>query len=264
MLQLLKVEWMKVRYYRTFWVLSILYLVSIFGVNYITYQIQASRPKKADVAINFLLGNPPFQFPDVWHTVSYMSSFLLFIPGLLMIISFTNEYSYKTHRQNIIDGWSRKEFILVKMALALVIAIVSTIAVFITAFLFGVFEGNSNISFDKVEFIGYFFVQALSYSAVALLFGLLFKRSGIAIGVFFLYVVVLENVLAGLMNRYLNNSGRFLPIETTDNLIPFPFFKAMVNQFRATTDPVLLLVISAAYLGLYFFICLRRFETDDL
>lgn len=265
MFQLLKVEWMKVKHYRTFWVLSILYLVSIFGVNYIAYLIQENiRPKKADLATSLILGNPAFQFPEVWQTVSYMSSFLLFIPGLLMIISFTNEYSYKTHRQNIIDGWSRKQYILVKMSLTLVIAIVSTIAVFITAFLFGLFEGASDVSFEKVQFVGYFFIQALSYSAVALLFGLLFKRSGIAIGVFFLYVFVLENVLAGLMNRYVYNSGRFLPIETTDNLIPFPFFKNVVNQFRATTDPTLLLVISAVYLALYFFICTRKFETDDL
>ncbi len=263
MLQLLKVEWMKVRYYRTFWVLSLLYLVSIFGVNYIAYLIQDARPRKNDMA-NMLIGNPPFQFPDVWQTVSYMSSFLLFIPGLLMIISFTNEYSYKTHRQNIIDGWSRRQFIFVKMALTLVIAIVSTIAVFITALLFGLFEGGSAFSFEKLEFVGYFFVQALSYSAVALLFGLLFKRSGIAIGVFFLYVVVLENMIAGLLNRYVNNIGRFLPIESTDNLIPFPFLRNIVNQFSETTDPLLLLGFAAVYLALYFFICMRKFETDDL
>ncbi len=263
MLQLLKVEWMKVKYYRTFWVLAILYLISIFGVNYVAYLIQDARPKDNNMA-NMLIGNPPFQFPEVWQSVSYMSSFLLFIPGLLMIISVTNEYSYKTHRQNIIDGWSRKQFILVKMLLTLVLAIVSTIAVFITALLFGLTEGGASFSFEKLEFVGYFFVQALSYAAVALLFSLLFKRSGIAIGVFFLYVIVLENMLAGLLNRYVNNSGRFLPIETTDNLIPFPFFRAVVNQFREPTDPLLLLALSAVYLALYFYICLRKFQTDDL
>ena len=263
MLQLLKVEWMKVKYYRTFWVLSLLYLVSIYGVNYIAYLIQDARPKKNDMA-NMLIGNPPFQFPEVWQTVSYMSSFLLFIPGLLIIISYTNEFSYKTHRQNIIDGWSRRQFILVKMALTVILAIVSTIAVFITAVAFGLYENASGFSFEQVEYIGYFFIEALSYSAVALLFGLLFKRSGIAIGVFFLYAVVLENMLAGLLNRYVYNIGRFLPLETTDNLIPFPFLRTVVNQFRTITSPVYLLIASAIYLGIYTFVCLRKFETDDL
>ncbi len=263
MLQLLKVEWMKVKHYRTFWLLSLLYLISIFGINYVAYLIQDARPRKNDMA-NMLIGNPPFQFPEVWATVSYMSGFLLFIPGLLIIISFTNEFSYKTHRQNIIDGWSRKQFISVKMVLTVILALISTALVFITAFLFGVFEGGSSISFEKVEYIGYFFVQALSYSAVALLFGLLFKRSGIAIGVFFLYAVVIENMIAGLLNRYVYNSGRFLPLESTDNLVPFPFLRNVVNQFRTITPPGYLMIAAVIYLVAYGFICLRKFERDDL
>ncbi len=263
MLQLLKVEWMKVKNYRTFWVLSILYLVSIFGVNYTTYRVQEARPKKSDMA-DMIIGNPPFQFPDVWHTVSYMSSWLLFLPGLLMIISFTNEYAYKTHRQNIIDGWSRMEFISVKIVLAIILAIVSTVAVFITAYLFGIAEGVTPVSFEKVEYIGYFFVQALSYSSAALLLALLFKRSGIAIGVYFLYTMFIENMLAGLLNKYADNVGRYMPLETTDNLIPFPFFKNIVGQFRASYNVPLLLTMSVVYLTLYYFITIKKFRTDDL
>jgi len=263
MLSLLKIEWIKVKHYRTFWLLSLLYLISLYGINFIAYRIQDARPKKNDMA-NLLIGNPPFQFPEVWKTVSYMSSFILFIPGLLIIISLTNEFSFKTHRQNIIDGWSRHEFIVVKMLLTLILAVVSTVAVFITAICFGLFERGSNFSIENIEFIGYFFVQAISYTAVGLLFGLLFKRSGIAIGVFFLYVVVLENMLAGLLNKYVYNSGRFLPIETTDNLIPFPFLRNIVNPYLTITDPLLLLVLSAVYLTIYYFICLKKFEVEDL
>jgi hypothetical protein len=263
MLHLLKIEWMKVKNYRTFWVLSGLYLISIYGANYIVYLIQDARPKKNDMA-NMLIGNPPFQFPDVWQTVSYVSSFLLFIPGLLIIISFTNEFSFKTHRQNIIDGWSRKEFIAVKMVLTLILALVSTLAVFITALSFGFYEGGHDISFEKIESIGYFFVQALSYSAVALLFSLLFKRAAIAVGVYFLYAFILENMLAGLLNRYVNNIGRFLPLESTDNLIPFPFLKNVVKQFTSETNVLLLLGVSAAYLVIYYVICMRKFQRDDL
>jgi hypothetical protein len=263
MLHLLKVEWMKVKNYRTFWVLSALYIISIYGVNYIVYQIQDGRPKKNDMA-NMIIGTPPFQFPEVWQSVSYVSSFLLFIPGLLMIISFTNEFSFKTHRQNIIDGWSRKQFIAVKMMLTLILALVSTLAVFITAFGFGLYEGGHEMSFEKVEYIGYFFVQALSYSAVALLFSLLFKRAAIAVGVYFLYAFILENMIAGLLNRYVYNIGRYLPLESTDNLIPFPFLRNVVKQFTTQVNPMILLGVSAAYLILYYVISLRKFETDDL
>jgi ABC-2 type transport system permease protein len=262
MLQLLKVEWMKVKNYRTFWVLSILYLISVYGANNIAYQIYQSRPKNNDMTKGII--GRPFDFPDVWHVVSYISSFLMFILGLLIIISFTNEYSYKTHRQNIIDGWSRKEFILVKSALTVIVAVVASIAVFIIALLFGLHENAASFTFEKIEFIGYFFIQAISYSSAALLFSLLFKRSGITIGVYFLYTLILENMLAGFLNHYADNIGRYLPLETTDNLIRVPVFKVIINQFTASYNTTALLIMSAIYLALYYFISFKKFEADDL
>lgn len=262
MLQLLKVEWLKVKNYRTFWVLSILYLVSVFGVNYIGYQFWDARPKNNPMS-KAIIGTP-FNFPDVWHFVSYTTSFLMFMLGLLIIISFTNEYSYKTHRQNIIDGWSRREFILVKSLLTLIVAFVASVAVFITALLFGLYENAASFTFEKIEFIGYFFIQAVSYCAAALLFSLLFKRSGITIGVYFLYTLILENMLAGFLNRYANNLGRYLPLETTDNLIRVPVFKVIINQLTRSYNTTALLAMAVVYLGLYYFLSFRKFESDDL
>ncbi len=262
MLKLLKIEWMKVKNYTTFWVLSILYLISIFGAAYISHLIYESRPKDDKGMTGAIIGKP-FDFPDVWHMVSYTSSFLMFMLGLLIIISITNEFSYKTHRQNVIDGWSRKEFILVKMLLTVVISLVATLAVFITAIIFGLQE-DAAFSFEKIEFIGYFFIQALSYSSAALLFSLLFKRSGITIGVYFLYSTIIENMLAGLLNKYVDNFGRYLPLETTDNLIRIPVFKMIVSQLTLSYNTEALLLMSLVYLGLYYFISYRKFETDDL
>jgi len=122
---------MKVKNYRTFWILSILYLVSLFAATYIFHTLWETRPRQQGMG-NAIMGTP-LDFPDIWHTVSWMSSWLMFIPGLLMIISVTNEYSFKTHRQNIIDGWSRTEFILVKIVLAFIISIISTLVVFLIA-----------------------------------------------------------------------------------------------------------------------------------
>src|SRR5215207_2039116 len=104
MLQRLGIEWMKLKNYRTFWILSGLYLLSIVGVNYIVFAISQKvfEDKKAKGLVQMAVGLP-YSFPDAWQWTSFVSSFLLFIPGLLMIISITNEFSYKTHRQNIID-----------------------------------------------------------------------------------------------------------------------------------------------------------------
>jgi ABC-2 type transport system permease protein len=189
----------------------------------------------------------------------------------MIITSVTNEYSYKTTRQNIIDGWSRLQFIQVKIALVVILALVSTIFVFLTALLFGIISGSS-FSFLKIEHISYYFIQAVSYSMVALLFSLLIKRSGLAIGAFFLYSLIIENAIGALINYYsrsgrsgikMNGLGDYLPLNTVDYLIPFPFFRNVV-QFSTQPSIYLLLGFSAAYLALYYYISVRKFQKDDL
>ena len=265
MLNLLKIEWLKIKGYKTFWVLTILFLVSIVGVNYFVFYIKQGISQGSAQA-NVLIGSP-FDFPNVYHTVAYFSSFLLFIPGLMIITSITNEYSYKTHRQNIIDGWSRNEFINIKIVLILIIAALSTIFVFLTSVLFGKIAGSS-FSLGQIEYIGYYFIQALSYCMFALLIGVLIKRSGLSIGLFFLYSFIIENFVGAILNnmggvKSTNGPGDYLPLNTTDNLIPFPFFR---NIIRLGEPPSLyvLLLLSAVYLFIYYFISVKRFTTQDL
>jgi hypothetical protein len=256
---------MKLRPYRTFWVLSGLYLLSIFGANYIVYLIQQAiyQEKQAKGMAEMIIGTPPYAFPNVWHMTTYVSSFLLFVPGLIMIMFVSNEYSFKTHRQNIIDGWSRHQFITVKLLMAVIGALLSTLMVFLTALFFGLIH-DEPFSTDKMIYLVYFFIQALSYSLVALLFALLLRRGALAIGLFFLYAVVLENALAGLMNHYLNYSGRYLPLESSDNLIPFPLLQEVQNKMMRPINTTAVLVAVFIYLGLYVFFSYIKFETDDL
>jgi len=266
MLNLLKVEWLKIKGYRTFWVLTILFVISIFGINYSAYYVKQVAVQ-SNKQVNFILG-APFSFPNVWHTVSYFSSFLLFIPGLMIITSITNEFNYKTTRQNIIDGWSRHQFIGVKIALVVSLSLIAAFFVFLTALIFGFISGDA-FSLLKIEFIGYYFIQALSYSMVALLFGLIIKRPGLAIGVFFLYSFIIENMVGAFLSWYSRNNqtmtglGDYLPLNTADSLIPFPFFR---NVIRFGTQPSIyvLLGLSAAYLALYYFIATKKFQRDDL
>ena len=265
MLHLLKIEWLKLKNYRTFWILTVLYTISIVGINFIVFKIEEHifAEKQSKGVAELLIGDRPYSFPTVWHMTSYVSSFLMFLPGLLMIIFITNEYSYKTHRQNIIDGWSRSQFISVKIVLALLYAILSTVAVAITAIIFG-FQLPNEFSLDKIQYLGYFFIQALSYGLAAVLIAVLVKRGGLSIGIYFLYVVVLENVLKLLMNRYLNDTGRFLPLQTTDELIPLPIFENIQRQIIDPPNYPTLLTAAGIYIVLYLFLINRRFLRSDL
>jgi hypothetical protein len=265
MIGLLKIDWMKLKNYRTFWILSVLYLVSIFGINYISYRIQQHiyEQRATKGAAEMIVGARPYAYPLVWQMTSYMSSFLLFVPGLMIIIFITNEYSFKTHRQNIIDGWSRSNFISVKIVETVIFAFISTVMVFLTSIIFGNMDDKA-FSWQNVHFIGYFFLQALSYGLFALLFAILFRRGGLAIGVFFLYAVVLENLLAGLLNKYAGNIGRYLPLESSDNLIPLPIFWQVQNQLIKPQNIPALLVAVGIYLIIYVTFIHRKFLRDDL
>ncbi len=263
MLHLLKIEWLKLKNYRTFWILSVLFIISLYGVNHIAYEIQLNAFARAPIA-QAMVGAPPFQFPGVWNTVVWISGFLLFFPGLIIIILMTNEFSYKTHRQNIIDGLSRTQFIYVKMMLCVLIALISTIVVFIVALVFGITEGHANISFQNMQYLGLFFIETLSYTSLALVIATLFRRSGIAIGVYFLYAEIIDQLLSSLCSHYFNNIGRYFPLESNDNLIPLPLFRNIKDRIIEPVNVYYMLITAAIYLCLYFFICRRRFQTADL
>src|SRR5580704_1643184 len=112
MIRLLKIEWMKVKNYRTFWILLLITIVSMPAFNYTVYDLtNNSFPK---VRGKNILGSP-FGFPEVWQTVAWNSALLLLIPAVFVITLTTNEFTYRTHRQNIIDGWGRNQFINVKL-----------------------------------------------------------------------------------------------------------------------------------------------------
>ena len=158
---------------------------------------------------------------------------------------------------------SLKQFISVKLFLALIVAFASTIMVFITAMSFGLSSGSSFDS-ENIHYLGYFFIQTLSYTMVALIFSILFKRGALAIGVFFLYSLVLENLIAKPLSHYFNDAGRFFPLESTDTLIPLPVFENVQRQLSDPPNYSLFLVVAIVYLAIYTFIAVKKFESDDL
>jgi len=123
-----RTEWLKIKNYPGFWLLLGLTVLSYPGINYLFYTIYKAQAAKQDTAgmlVNMLVGNP-FTFPEVFRTVAYASSIFIFIPAILIIMLITNEYTYKTHRQNIIDGWSRQQFMLGKFIDVVIITLMIT------------------------------------------------------------------------------------------------------------------------------------------
>lgn len=253
--------------YRTFWILLAITIVSIPGINYMLYDLMDNSFPKSKGA-NMILGSP-FAFPDVWQTVTWNSTLLFIIPALLIITLTTNEFTFKTHRQNVIDGWSRQQFISVKLLEILLLAAFCTIIVLLTTLGFG-YIGNkveANISvWQNSRFILFYFVQILSYSMIAFLISMLIKRAGLSIGIFLIYMLV-ENIIVGILrNKYKIQGVNYMPEEVTDRLIPFPYAKAILARDTPNWEHLLpsLLIVAFLYLLVYVLVTGRRFLKSDL
>ena len=262
MVHLLKIEWLKVKNYKAFWIFTILYFFAILGINYTGYYVNELSVENLPQA-QILLGTP-YAFPKVWQTVGWMSSWLLYFPGILFIMLLTNEFNFKTHRQNIIDGWTRMQFVSVKFVFAILFAVVATFFNFLVALLFGSLTTGSSFGFEGMENVGYIFIQTVAYITFAMFLAVLFRRSGAAIAVFFLYGLIFEFIITMLINHKFNLSpaGYFLPLQVTDVMLPIPFGNKII--YDGAPDLWIMVIASLAYICGYFFFAMKKFTTDDL
>jgi len=126
MLRLLSIEFHKLKYNRASKTLSIIYfglLLSIALVTTIKIEFGDFKLHLADQGI--------FNFPYIWHFNTYMAAILKFFLLLVIVSMVSDEYSYKTLKQNLIDGLSKKEFILSKFYTVIAFSLISTVFVLV-------------------------------------------------------------------------------------------------------------------------------------
>jgi len=222
---LLKTEWLKIKKYPAFWWMLGIVSLSYPGMNYAIY-VNGYKDQLNDKTMGPILRllPDPFTFPDVWQTVAFISSLFVFLPSIVVIMFITNEYTYKTHRQNIIDGWSRNDFMMSKLIDVVIISLIVTILYIATAFVIGTVnsESGNRHFWEGTKYIGLFFLQLFSQLSLALLIALLVRKAFIALGIFLFYYFPLEPIFVQIAKKRANDIGEFLPLEISDRLIPFP------------------------------------------
>jgi ABC-2 type transport system permease protein len=263
MFHLLRIEWLKLRRYKAFWILLILSLVFSSGWNYFlaTTIRESKKNAAAKNPMAQILPNP-YQFPGTWQMVCYVNSYFLLTLGILMILLLTNEYNFRTNRQNIIDGLTRTQFAVSKLLIMLGLAILTTAVTFGTTIFVGKeISGSTDGQWENSYLISYFFVQSIMYMLVALLIAMLVKRSGLAIGLYF-FLMVADSILGGVLNKYVHPAGYFLPIDGTDNLIPNPVRKFVPDTDRPRDN--IIVSFSVGYILLFIFLFINYFRKADL
>ena len=157
MIRLLKIEWLKLRGYRAFWILAGLYALSLTGVLVGTKLfVDMVAEKGGDlgrIAVEFV--PMLFKFPDIWPNLAYIAGYLNVIPAFLMVIVTGNEFSFRTARQNVIDGMSRGEFLASKLLAAGALAVVSTLLFSLIVVLMGTMSGGGSSPIMGIEAAGY-------------------------------------------------------------------------------------------------------------
>lgn len=178
-----------------------------------------------------------FNFPYIWHFNTYVAAWLKFFLAIVIVSMMANEYSYGTLKQNLIDGLSKKEFILSKFLTVVLFALCSTVFVFVMSLILG-FSFSSytelDVVFMNLDYLLAFFVKLVGFFSFCLFLGILVKRSAFALG-FLLVWSIIEGVIKGLLVFKIfpnSNTGdyimQFLPLEAMSNLIIEPFSRLSV------------------------------------
>lgn len=126
-----------------------------------------------------------FNFPYIWHFNTFMASWFKLFLAIVIVSMVSSEYSNKTIKQNLIDGLSKKEFILSKFLTTLSFSVISTVFIFIVSIVLGYAYSDYDefaIVFSDLEFLLAYFVKMLGFFSMCLFFGMLLKRSAFALG----------------------------------------------------------------------------------
>ncbi|MEI9807792.1 MAG: hypothetical protein WDO16_07890 [Bacteroidota bacterium] len=266
MIKNLQIEWMKIKNYRVFQVFSVLYLIGILIIIYIFYKIyiqlmgrvmSMGNPNPRDGSDLFAL----FSSDTIWTTVCWATSFLLYLPGMVIINLFVNEVNFKTHRQNIIDGWKRETFIYTKISLILCMSAVVTVMNMIATLIMCQVTDVSFSLISGLDTLGICFIQTFVYLMFALLLATVFRRSGVAIIVFFIYGLLLEFFFMWLFSKIYPGMQHFLPLQVADSLINF---SKLGGLFDNNPGLAVLIPSALAFAGLYIYLTVRKYKYDDL
>ena len=231
MFSLLQIEWLKIKKYPAFWAMLIIVLLTYPAANLMFYNVylDITTQKGTQMLAKMFLGNP-FAFPETWHTVAYISSFFVILPSILVIMLVTNEYQYKTQRQNVIDGWTRRQFMASKLIDVFIVSAITTLLYTLVAIGFSIYADTFDPTkmWEQSYYIGLFFLQTFAQLSIAFLLGYLIKKAFIALGIFLFYYLIVENIATGYIRmkaeKIGGDLGRYLPFEISDRMIVAPAF----------------------------------------
>jgi ABC-2 type transport system permease protein len=257
MSRLLTTELRKLLPYRTFWIILLLYAALLVLFLYSSSAIQINGQK---------FGPDFYRFPGIWLRLTYIASYFNLLLGILMITLITDEYAFRTFRQQVIDGLFRRDLVAGKFLVVLLIGMVCTAFVALTGLAFGLLYNSPlkpALVLQQAMHLAYYLVQALGYMSLAMLLAFLIRKNGLAILGFLLYTVVLEPALQW---RLADTSDQYLPMKVFSSLTPSPAQEVLDSLAGPTLklSPQEAVIPALLYIAAFYLLSLALLKIRDL
>ena len=265
MFRLLKIDFKKYAYTRTFWVLLLIYFVLIVGVffgveKFLNQALNNARTNAPIPVPDFSL----YSFPYVWQNLAFLGGYFKIFVALIVVIFVTNEYSYKTIRQNIMNGMSREQFLASKVLFAALLSLTAAVILFLSGLALGMGHTDDlslSMGFKNMEFIAAYFLELFTFSLLAMFMGFLFKRSGLSIVMLALYYYIIETILGYSLPEKVYS---FLPVKSMSNLIDVPnsalmqMFGVNFREYVSLPDVFICSFWSVFFIGITYLLLRNR------
>ncbi|NEV94849.1 ABC transporter permease [Psychroflexus sp. YR1-1] len=234
MKRLFLIEFHKLRNNRAAKILSLIYFILFSAIALFTsikFNFGSIDFRLADQGI--------FNFPFIWHFNAYFVAFLKLFLAVVIVSMVSSEYTNRTLKQNLIDGLSKKEFILSKFYGVLGFAFASTLLLFIVSLVLGLIFSDYDefsIIFSDLEYIFAYFLKLVGFFSLCLFFGILLKRSAFALGFLFLLWIFegIVQLFVKFQAESLDVILNVLPLQSMSNLIIEPFTRLGIVKSAAT------------------------------
>ncbi len=220
-----------------------------------------------------------FNFPVIWHLTTFFASQFKFFFAIVVVSMIGNEYSNKTLKQNLIDGLSKKEFILSKFYTIVFFSLVSTILIGLISLCIGLYYSSYNefgIIIQEMNYLLGYFVKLVGFFSLCLFLGMLVKRSAFALAFLFVLYLFEWLVFWGAYEIFGSADSafkvkNFMPLESMYKLIDQPFQRVAMTKFPEKAELVYdyavhwyEIAIVLGWTALFIFLSYRLLKKRDL
>ena len=222
-----------------------------------------------------------YDLPMIWEYQGYAASWLVFFfIGFMVLQMFTNEVSQRTMRQNIIFGYTKKEFFTAKVSVIICLTVVATILYAISSTIIGMVHTpgfDFELLMDNNWVILRFFISTLGTLSFALLVAVIFRRGGLSMFIYFAYPLILEPIMRGLTVWALIKAGKpswtimnYFPMNTIEDLMVFPLIRTSSDflNINENMTPVhsypIAIGMGTVYTALFLYLAWKSFEKSDI